>query len=65
MALLHTAIYGRLSISRCQNTAMMTESVAHNPDRERIILIGLRNNFIKDIRIKVGKQKLLTKVYFR
>jgi DNA (cytosine-5)-methyltransferase 1 len=33
-------------------------------DRERIILIGFRNNFLKDIGIKVGSEKLLTGEYF-
>ncbi|MEH2282478.1 MAG: DNA cytosine methyltransferase [Nostoc sp.] len=33
-------------------------------DRERIILIGFRNNFIKDIGIKVGTEKFLTERYF-
>jgi DNA (cytosine-5)-methyltransferase 1 len=33
-------------------------------DRERIILIGFRNNFIKDIGIKVGSEKLLTEKAF-
>ena len=33
-------------------------------DRERIILIGFRNNFLKDIEIKVGSEKLLTGEYF-
>ncbi|QLE50962.1 DNA cytosine methyltransferase [Nostoc sp. C057] len=33
-------------------------------DRERIILIGFRNNFIKDIGIKLGSEKLLTEKSF-
>ncbi|MEH2383100.1 MAG: DNA cytosine methyltransferase [Nostoc sp.] len=33
-------------------------------DRERIILIGFRNNFIKDIGIKLGSEKLLTEINF-
>ncbi|MBN3874840.1 DNA cytosine methyltransferase [Nostoc sp. JL33] len=33
-------------------------------DRERIILIGFRNNFINDIGIKVGSEKLLPERYF-
>ncbi|QKQ72089.1 DNA cytosine methyltransferase [Nostoc sp. TCL240-02] len=33
-------------------------------DRERIILIGFRNNFIKDVGIKFGSKKLLTENTF-
>ncbi|MBG1268813.1 DNA cytosine methyltransferase [Nostoc sp. WHI] len=33
-------------------------------DRERIILIGFRNNFIKNIGIKLGSEKLLPERYF-
>ncbi|MBN3886631.1 MULTISPECIES: DNA cytosine methyltransferase [unclassified Nostoc] len=33
-------------------------------DRERIILIGFNNNFIQDIGIKIGSEKLLPEGYF-
>ncbi|MEH2330836.1 DNA cytosine methyltransferase [Nostoc sp.] len=33
-------------------------------DRERIILIGFKNSFLKDIEIKVGTEKLLNDSYF-
>ncbi|MEH2254985.1 DNA cytosine methyltransferase [Nostoc sp.] len=33
-------------------------------DRERIILIGFKNSFLKDIEIKVGTEKLLNDRYF-
>ncbi|WP_375472340.1 DNA cytosine methyltransferase [uncultured Nostoc sp.] len=33
-------------------------------DRERIILIGLKNNFLQDIGIKIGSEKLLHEEYF-
>ncbi|MBN4006611.1 DNA cytosine methyltransferase [Nostoc sp. LPT] len=33
-------------------------------DRERIILIGFKNNFLQDIGIKIGSEKLLHEEYF-
>ncbi|MDZ8065917.1 MAG: DNA cytosine methyltransferase [Nostoc sp. DedQUE08] len=33
-------------------------------DRERIILIGFKNNFLQDIGIKIGSEKLLNEGYF-